>query len=183
MQQDRELKLARKVHWLIVDSDDLIPTVKELEGIDNHITTDEFFVLLEQLRREHPLREDHPVRIEEPEAAEPEPTEEVDPTLLRVRQSIREMKKRRDLIMDLPRLMTYWPTDWPGYPGLLVVSVHTGEFSHVGRVPEAFHFLADAVCAIHRGHVAPIRHRGDETMFDKVAEMFPMDTRNVIKAR
>jgi hypothetical protein len=171
-----------KVHWLIVDEDTLIPTVKELEGIEHpHITTDEFFVLLEQLRRAHPLHVEQPVVNAVP--PEPNDGEEMNPLPDHVVSSMRAMKKRRDLIMDVPRLMTYWPTDWPGYPNLLVVSVHTGEFSHVGRVPEAFHFLADAVCVIKRGQVAPIRQRGDETMFDKVAQVFPMDTRNVIKAR
>lgn len=181
MNRVNDRPVAPKVHWLIVDKDDLVPTVKELEGIDHHITTDEFFVLLEQLRRAHPPHIEQPVvTLKEPPREE---GEESPPLPDVVKSSMQEMKKRRDLIMSLPSLMSHWPTDWPGHPNLLVVSVHTGEFSHVGRVPEAFHFLADAVCTIRHGHVSPIRQRDDETMFDKVAEVFPMDTRNVIKAR
>lgn len=163
MQRTEELKVGPKVHWLVVDKESLIETAKELIGVDTHMSADGFFEALESIMRDNPLpiyRDASTAFRGMKDADLPE----------HVTSAMETMRKRQALILDLPRLMELWPE---GATDILVVSVCDAEFGHVSRVPQAFHFLADTVCIIQKGGVAPIRSRNDSAFFDKIAEVIP----------
>lgn len=174
-------KVIPKIHWLTVSNEVHIATVKELEGIEHHIPSDEFFTLLEQLQKEHPRPIDFPpIELTEPERAEGDKLPDLPDHVM---SAMREMRKRRALAMDMPRLLQFWPSDWPGYPNLLVVSLSDSATGRTSRIPSVFVFLADTAIAINNGQASPIRQRGGETMFQKVAEQFPLDRSYIRKPR
>jgi hypothetical protein len=165
-----------KVHWLVVDKEGHIDTVKKLQGIEHHMTVDTFFDGLENLAREFP--NPNPPPFKETEKSKDWDDDDVE-VPSHVRNSLTQMRKRRTLVLDIPRLISHWPAMWPGYPNLLVTSVTDAAFGYVGRVPEAFHFMADTVCIIRQNKTSGVRKQNDSAFFDKVAEVFPVDMTSI----
>lgn len=171
MQQAKEVAIP-KIYRLVVDKEEHVETVKKLLGIEHHIDDVAFFEALASTARKHP--DPTPVREKEKWTG----LDDVHPELSEhVVTSLETVRKRRKLVLDLPRLMTHSPFGEGCPPILMVVSVAHSPGGYVNLVPEALGFMVDVNIVIRNGEMTDLRERGSHTVHDAIIPVFPPSMR------
>jgi hypothetical protein len=168
--QQEEAVAVPKVYRLVVDKEEHIETIKQVLGIDHHITDDYFFKRLEEIAHYFPIKETSETpRINPAFTARPP---EMDELPDHVMSSLQTVRKRRHLTLNLHELMTHWPDE--GHPIILVVSVASAPGGYVNLVPEALNFILDVVIVIRNGQMTDLRDKGNYEIHDQVTAIFPV---------
>ncbi|MNY46382.1 hypothetical protein D3C86_1815550 [compost metagenome] len=91
--------------------------------------------------------------------------------------SLETVRKRRNLTLDMHRLLEHLPGVETGHADILVVSVASAPGGYVNLVPEALNFMVDAMVQIQKGEMIGLRQKKDITLYDNIDKTFPANMR------